>query len=173
MSPRRMSRKHKMKKRLRQCLDDFFKGWRFLEPDRDEGSKLCLDKIDFDFQYAPHERPQPLRNNQRAIYAFFKDDQWLRIGQTDHPGRFRNQHYGVAKRNSTLANDIRDHAGEFGLTGTNDEIRNWILGSCGRANLRLPAQGVKPEVSEYFAKLLESYLHYRLDPRFEGHRRGT
>ena len=157
-----MSRKHEMKKRLRQCLDDFFKGWEFLEPDRDEGSKLCLDKIDFDFQYAKHERPTPLRNNQRAIYVFFKDDQWLRIGQTDHSARFTSQHYGTKRAGSVLAKDIRDHGSEFGFEGSDDEIGEWIFQNCGRANLRLPAQGVESKACEYFAKLIESYLHYTL-----------
>ena len=161
-----------MKEQLEQCLDDFFRGWKFLEPDRGKRVKLCLEKLDFCFQYAPHKKPRSIGNNQRAIYIFFKDDNWLRIGQTGDPNRFKNQHYGVAKGNSTLAKNIQDNAGEFGWSGTNnDEIRHWILGSCGRANLRLPAQGVEPEVSEYFAKLLESYLHYRLKPRFEGRRR--
>ena len=160
-----------MEEQLKQCLDDFFRGWQFLEPDCGRRSRLCLEELDRCFQYAPHKRPKPLQGSQRAIYIFFKDDQWLRIGQTKDPGRFRNHHYGVAEGNSTLANDLQERADEFGLSGTNNEIRNWILESCGRANLRLPVQGVEPEACEYFAKLLESYLHYRLKPRFEGHGR--
>ena len=157
-----------MEKRLRQYLDDFFKGWEYLEPDRDEGSKLSLDKIDFDFQSAPHERPQPLRNNQRAIYVFFKDDQWLRIGQTGYSARFTSQHYGVRRAGSALAKDIRDHGGAFGFSGSDNEVGDWIIENCGRVNLWLPVQGVEPKAYEYFAKLLESYLHYRLNPEFEG-----
>ena len=162
-----------MKEQLDQCLGDFFEGWKLLEPDPGKRSKLCRKKLDYCFQCAPHKRPKTrLRRHQRAIYIFFKDNRWLRIGQTDHDGRFRNQHYGIAKGNSTLANDIRDNPGEFGFSGSDNEIPSWILKNCGRANLRLPVQGVEPKVSEYFAKLLESYLHYRLNPRFEGRRRG-
>ena len=161
-----------MKEQLEQCLGDFFRGWEFLEPDCGKRSKLCREKLDYCFQYARHERPKPLQSNQRAIYIFFKDDRWLRIGQTDYSARFTSQHYGVRRARSTLAKDIRDHGDAFGFSGSDNEIGNWILGNCGRADLRLPVQGVEPKAGEYFAKLLESYLHYRLQPRFEGRRRG-
>ena len=160
-----------MWEQLEQCLSDFFKGWEVLEPDGKKRSKLILKEIDFDFKYNPHERPRPLEPNQRAIYIFFKADQWLRIGQTDYSARFTSQHYGTKRAKSTLAKDIRDHGSEFGFDGTEEQIGNWILLNCGRANLRLPAQGVEPKAGESFAKLLESYLHYRLNPRFEGRRR--
>ena len=160
-----------MWEQLEQCLIDFFKGWEVLEPDGKKRSKLTLKEIDFDFKYNPYERPRPLEPNQRAIYIFFKADQWLRIGQTDYSARFTSQHYGTKRAKSTLAKDIRDHGSEFGFDETEEQIGNWILLNCGRANLRLPAQGVEPKACESFAKLLESYLHYRLNPRFEGRRR--
>ena len=160
-----------MKEQLEQCLGDFFRGWELLEPDRGKRAKLCLEELDYRFQYAPHERPQPLRNNQRAIYIFFRGSQWFRIGQTDYSARFTSQHYGTKRAGSTLAKDVRSHSNELGFNGTDDEIGGWILLNCGRANLRLPVQEVEPKESEYFAKLLESYLHYRLGPRFEGRRK--
>ena len=147
-----------MWEQLEQCLSDFFKGWEVLEPDGKKRSKLILKEIDFDFKYNPHERPRPLEPNQRAIYIFFKADQWLRIGQTDYSARFTSQHYGTKRAKSTLAKDIRDHGSEFGFDGTEEQIGNWILLNCGRANLRLPAQGVEPKACESFAKLLESYF---------------
>ena len=78
-----------MWEQLEQCLSDFFKGWEALEPDCKKRSKLSLKEIDLDFRCNPHERPKPLKPNQRAIYIFFKDNQWLRIGQTDYSARFR------------------------------------------------------------------------------------
>ena len=78
-----------MWEQLEQCLSDFFKGWEALEPDCKKRSKLSLKEIDLDVRCNPHERPKPLKPNQRAIYIFFKDNQWLRIGQTDYSARFR------------------------------------------------------------------------------------
>ena len=160
-----------MKVQLDRCLSDFSRGWELLEPDCGKRSKLCLKDVVFDFKCAPHERPQSLRNNQRAIYIFFKGSQWLRIGQTDYSARFTSQHYGIKRAGSTLAMDVRNHSNECEFNGSDDEIGNWILLNCGRANLRLPVHGVEPKACEYFAKLLESYLHYRLNPRFEGRRK--
>ena len=121
--------------------------------------------IEFEFYEAPHSRPSPLLGNQRAVYLFFREEEWLRIGQTGYSQRFTSQHYGTKRAGSTFAKDIWENRHEFCFSGTEESVGTWIMQNCGRANIRLPI-GWPKEVSP----LLESYLHYRLRPRFEGTR---
>ena len=123
-------------------------------------------KIEFEFCEAPHSRPRALLPNQRAVYLFFWEQEWLRIGQTGYPQRFTSQHYGTKRAVSTFAKDICANRRGFGFRGKEEGVGDWIMQNCGRANVRLPV-GWPKEVS----LLLESYLHYRLRPRFEGARR--
>ena len=122
--------------------------------------------IEFEFYEAPHSPPSPLLENQRAVYLFFREEEWLRIGQTGYSPRFTSQHYGTRRAGSTFAKDIWENRQEFGFSDTEENVGTWIMQNCGRANIRLPI-GWPKEVSP----LLESYLHYRLRPRFEGTRR--
>ena len=122
--------------------------------------------VEFEFCEAPHSRPRRLAPTQQAVYLFFRAEEWLRIGQTSHTGRFTSQHYGTGRAGSTFAKDIWNNRREFGLSCSEQDLGTWIMQSCGRANFRMPV-GRPKEVG----RLLESYLHYRLRPRFEGKRR--
>lgn len=121
--------------------------------------------IVFEFSDAPHSRPRPLEANQQAVYLFFRGEDWLRVGQTSHPARFVSQHYATGRSGSNFAKDIWNNRREFGFRGSEQEVGIWIMENCGRANVRMPV-GWPKEVG----RLLESYLHYRLRPRFEGRR---
>lgn len=114
---------------------------------------------------APHEQPKPLRRGQKAAYLFFLGQQWLRIGQTAHSSRFVSQHYLPRGANSRLTKDIWTSRSEFGFQGEECDVGHWIKQNCGRANVILPASWPRSVLL-----LLESYLHYRLAPRFEGPR---
>jgi len=126
----------------------------------DEWSKVAVQ-----FCVNSHTRPKPLRDGERAVYAFFQGTTWLRIGQTNYSARFTSQHYGTKRANSTFAQDIWKNKDEFGFTGTEKNIGEWIFSNVGRANIVLPAHW-----PDAVAILLEVYLHYRLSPRFEGRR---
>lgn len=112
-----------------------------------------------------HERPRPLREGQRGVYAFFQGACWLRIGQTGYSPRFTSQHYGTKRAGSTLAKDIWSNRQEFGFKGSEEQVDEWIFANIGRADIVLPAHWPGS-----VATLLEAYLHYRLSPRFEGRR---
>ena len=122
--------------------------------------------VEFEFCEAPHTRPRPLAATQQAVYLFFLGAEWLRIGQTSHSARFTSQHYATGRAPSALAQDIWKNGQEFGFGGGEQDVGAWIMQNCGRANVRMPV-GWPKEVG----RLLESYLHYRLRPRFEGKRR--
>ena len=121
-----------------------------------------------EFCNAPHKPPKPLSDGQRAVYLFFRDQEWLRIGQTGYPQRFTSQHYGVNRAGSNFAKDVWENRVELKFNGNEQKVGDWIKRNCGRANVRLPCQW-----PESLSLLLESYLHYRLKPRFEGKRKST
>ena len=112
-----------------------------------------------------HRRPRPLRDGERAVYGFFRGQEWLRIGQTGHSPRFTSQHYGTGRAGSTFARDIWNHRAEFDFDGREEDIGPWIRANFGRANIIFP--GCWPAAMPPF---LEAYLHYRLRPRFAGRR---
>ena len=122
--------------------------------------------VTVDFTANRHQRPRLLREGERAVYAFFQDETWLRIGQTSYSQRFTSQHYGTRRAKSSFAIDIWRNKEEFGYRGREEDIGEWIFANFGRANIILPAQWPAT-----VAPLLEAYLHYRLNPRFEGPRK--
>ena len=120
--------------------------------------------LSLQFEAGPHTRPTPLRN-ERAVYLFFRGQEWLRIGQTGYSQRFTSQHYGTNRAGSTFAADIWNNREQFGFAGDEERIDTWIFENFGRANIRLPA-----EHGDAMTRLLEAFLHLNLNPRFEGRR---
>ncbi len=120
--------------------------------------------LHLEFEAGPHTRPTPLRE-ERGIYLFFQDQEWLRIGQTGYSPRFTSQHYGTKRAGSTFAADIWANRDQFGFDGAESQVDAWILQNIGRANVRLPAQH-----GEAMSRMLEAFLHLNLNPRFEGRR---
>ena len=128
-------------------------------------SQLGLGELAIEFECGPHSSPLPLKN-ERAVYAFFQKNTWLRIGQTGYSQRFTSQHYGTKRAGSAFAKDLWQRRNEFGYDGIEAEIGQWIKQEFGRANVRLPAHH-----GEALSKLLEAFLHLNLSPRFEGRKR--
>ena len=150
-----------MKDQLEHILRDFVR-----IPGLAEAEQWQLANLEF--CNAPHQQPGPLSDGQHAVYLFFRDQKWLRIGKTGYSQRFTSQHYGVKRAGSNFAKDVWESREEFNFNGNKQEVGDWIKRNCGRANIRLPHQW-----PESLSLLLESYLHYRLTPRFEGRRKNT
>ena len=101
-----------------------------------------------------------------AIYAFWWNGVWLKIGQagSKSQARYTSHHYNPHSSNSNLSKSLiadprmRDASG-FGAS----DPGKWIRTSACRANILLPATRGKELLS-----LLEAFLHVRLKPRYEG-----
>lgn len=145
---------------MERQLDDLLDG--FVEI---QGVDLNRDDLQFDFSAAPHQRPSPLRDGQFAVYLFFQGNNWLRIGKTNYSTRFTSQHYGTTRAKSCFARDLWRAREHYGYEGDEDRIDNWIFQNFGRANIRFPAQAQR-----FLPELLETFLHFHLDPEFEGAR---
>ena len=131
-------------------------------------SRVSLKEEDVEFKPAPHQRPAALPNGKAAVYGFWFDGDWLKIGRAgpNTNPHYRSQHYNGSAR-STLSGSLRRDASMRGVAGLEeDDLRGWaawIERETSRVNILLPSTSDKMLIS-----LLEAYLHGRLHPKYEG-----
>lgn len=118
-----------------------------------------------EFWPAPHARPKNLPKGRMAVYAFWGDGEWLKVGIAGPKtiARYTSQHYN-GQAPSTLAASL---CASSRMRSVEDfDVRNpaaWIQGRCHRVNILLPAELGRP-----LLVLLEAFFHLRLKPRHEG-----
>lgn len=125
------------------------------------------DGITTEIWLKPH-KPKGLPPGKMAVYAFFLNGQALKIGKAgpNSDPRYRSQHYSPKRAQSTLAGSILKGPAMIGATDVNDlNIGDWIKQHTDRINFLLPASLGKHRLS-----LLETFLHDRWTPLFEGRR---
>lgn len=149
-------------------------GWReeigealaaFIEVATLAGAPLTPDDLQVELLPAPHKSPSRLPGGKMAIYAFWGDGCWLKIGMAgpNSNARYTSQHYNPGSAQSTLAASLVKWAGanplqEFDLARPGD----WMRASTHRANILLSS-----EFPRELLALLEAFLHLRLRPRHE------
>jgi len=114
----------------------------------------------------PHRQPSGLPIGKMAVYAFFHDGQALKVGKAGakSAARYTSQHYNPNSAMSTLARSILTNPAKLGLTSLDDAaVGGWIRDNTARVNLLIPTSLGLPILS-----LLESFLHVRWKPLFEG-----
>ena len=101
-----------------------------------------------------------------AVYGFWYDGQWLKIGKVSPNSNalYVSQHYNKGSAMSTLAGSLANdpRTGLVAEFDTND-AGAWIRTATSRVNILLPATRHLALLS-----LLEAFLHVRLRPRYEG-----
>jgi tartrate dehydratase beta subunit/fumarate hydratase class I family protein len=113
----------------------------------------------------PHEAPT-LPIGQVAVYAFFLDGQALKVGMAGPTtaARYKYQHYNPKSASSNLAKSILSNPAIVGADFIDPQsVGDWIKKRTDRVNLLLPIT-----TSLLILKLLESFLHVRWNPTFEG-----
>ncbi len=118
-----------------------------------------------EFLDAPHCPPSSLPKGMMAIYGFWGDGGWLKIGLIgDKSGpRYTSQHYLPNGAKSTLAKSLASDARMVLLTGFDPSAPGyWIKNACHRVNILLPAPHGRPLMA-----MLEAFLHVLLKPRYE------
>lgn len=124
-----------------------------------------LSELKINFLEAPH-LPNVLKKRWMAIYGFWWNGEWLKIGKVgpSSGARFKIQHYSVDAARYTFARSlVTDPA--MAMTGVREEPDpgDWIRSNVNRVEIMLP-----PEKSRELLSLLELFLHVRLKPRYEG-----
>lgn len=131
------------------------------------GAEFIAGSIAVEIAPKPHKAPATLPAGKMAVYAFFLDGQALKVGKVGpkSAARYTSQHYNPASAQSTLAHSILMNAEKVaGAAGVNaSSVGAWIRTRTDRVNLLAPASLGMPMLS-----LLESFLHVRWKPLFEG-----
>ncbi len=127
------------------------------------GSKIVFEKEDVEFLHKPR-----LPTGKMAIYGFWFDGAWLKIGQAgpNSGPRYTYQHYGF-KVGSTLAKSLSSDESMRKIAGLEKDDESgwgeWIEHETSRVNILLTSTRGKNLLS-----LLEAFLHVRLHPKYEG-----
>ena len=123
------------------------------------------DEIEVEFLDAPHRAPSRLPVGKMAIYGFWRDGEWLKIGKAGpkSQARYTSQHYGLNAMSTLAKTLIKAHAVQP-FAGFDPEIPgDWIRASTHRVNILIDAERGNAMLS-----LIEAFLHARLKPRYEG-----
>jgi len=127
---------------------------------------FIADSITVEIARSPHRQPKSLPPGKMAVYAFFLNGQALKVGKVgpSSNARYTSQHYNPKSAGSNLARSILANPAQVSVLGIDASgIGDWIRGHTDRVNLLAPASLGDPMLS-----LLESFLHVRWKPVFEG-----
>jgi hypothetical protein len=129
------------------------------------GVNLNADDVYVEQLPAPHKSPTKLPTGKMAVYIFVYGDIVLKVGKVGPKSnaRYTSQHY-TGSAPSTLAKSLITRGGEIGVDELDmTTVSLWIKENTDRMNILLNADIGMPVLG-----LLESYLHCRLQPVFEG-----
>jgi hypothetical protein len=101
------------------------------------GVPIRLDELQVEFLPAPHKQPSSLPSGKMAIYAFWSNDEWLKIGKagSNSGPRYISQHY-TGSAMSTLAGSLANDIHMNDVEGF-DKLKpgEWIKKSTSRVNM--------------------------------------
>jgi hypothetical protein len=130
------------------------------------GHPITATNLEREYLVAPHRAPSKLPAGKMAVYCFWGDRSWLKVGKVGpkSQARYTSQHYNPAGALSTLAGSLVRDA-NMKTVRDFEELTpgNWIRSFTHRVNILLPASAGPAILS-----LLEAFLHARLAPRYEG-----
>jgi len=127
-------------------------------------STIPLDQVQVQILGKPH-RAQALPLGRMAVYSFFLNERALKVGKVgpNSGPRFTYQHY-TGSALSTLSGSILSNQRRVGTSGLDGKTAgDWIRANTDRIDILMPTNFGIPILS-----LLESFLHVRWNPLFEG-----
>jgi len=128
------------------------------------GYPMNESMLDVEFLPAPH-KPSSLPKNKMAVYGFWGDGEWLKIGKArpNSNARYLSQHYNPKSAQSTLAASLARDLNMLRISNFDpQQPGQWIKSSTNRINILLSADEPRELLS-----FLEAFLHLRLRPRYE------
>ena len=130
------------------------------------GVELPAEAINFENLSAPHVPPTRLPFGKMAVYVFSRGPDVLKVGKVGakSQARYTSQHYNPNSAMSTLAGSILADREGLGLADVNEaSVGWWIRENIDRVNFLMDERFGVPVLT-----LLETFLHCRLKPRYEG-----
>lgn len=129
------------------------------------GDPITAEELEIVYLPAPHRPPSCIPVGKRAIYGFYQGGRWLKIGQAgpNSQPRYCSQHY-TGGAGSTLSRSlISDLTMTTIPRSDSNALGEWIKKETNRVNILLSIDRKRELLS-----LLESFLHVRLKPLYEG-----
>ena len=123
--------------------------------------RLSETMLDVEYLPAPH-KPSSLPKSKMAVYGFWGDDEWLKIGKAgpNSNARYQSQHYNPKSAQSTLAASLARDPNMISIPNFDpQQPGQWIKSSTNRINILLSADEPRELLS-----FLEAFLHLRLRP---------
>jgi hypothetical protein len=113
----------------------------------------------------PHKPPSQMPVGKMAIYAFIYNGRFLKIGKANQKSkaRFTYQHYNPKSAPSTLAKSIINDVEFADIELDESNIGAWIKQNCRRIDIL-----VDDSLGVFALGFIESILHYRYEPKYEG-----
>jgi hypothetical protein len=130
------------------------------------GDPIFRAEIEVEYLDAPHRPPSRLPAGKMAVYGFWSDGDWLKVGKVgpNSNARYTSQHYNAESAMSTLAGSLVNDPRMRTVAGFEPLAPGvWIKAATHRVSILLPAHRERALLS-----LLEAFLHLRLRPRYEG-----
>ena len=129
--------------------------------------KPMVEGVDFEMVYQPRgHTPLPLPDGKIAVYTFYYNDRFLKIGQANRnsQNRYRYQHYSANPNGarSTLAKSLI-HDPTMCSVVDPEHITQWIKDNCERFDVIL--DGARH--GKMTLNFVEGLLHYYFNPMYE------
>ncbi len=130
------------------------------------GDPISRAEIEMEYLPAPYRAPARLPPGRMAVYGFWGNGSWLKVGMAGPKSTSRNtsQYHNAGSARSTLAGSlVKDRRMRSVARFDRKFAGVWIKVSTSRVNILLPATQQRELLS-----LLAVFLHPRLKPRYEG-----
>ena len=113
----------------------------------------------------PHNAPTKLEKGYAAIYMFWFNNEWLKIGKANQKSnaRFTSQHYRISKHVSSLSKSLSKDNYFLSLGFDPEKPKDWVQENTHRINIL-----IKAEKGKAATELIETIMHYKFRPRYEG-----
>lgn len=127
--------------------------------------KPMIEGIDFYMVHQPlGHKPLALPIGKIAVYTFYYNGQFLKIGQANSNSgpRYQSHHYHIKSGESTLANSLIKDSSMNSLVN-NSNVTQWIKDNCKRFDIII--DGTKND--KMTLNFVEGLLHYYYRPKYE------
>ncbi len=135
------------------------------------GDEIDIKKLNFKFDDKGHDNPSA-KKGCMYIYSFWHDDfkEPLKIGKAGPKTlpRYRRNHYLPNSSKSNLARSlITDSVTSKKYKLNEENVSEWMHENLYRINIEMPFD-IEQKFDSFTLELIESILHYKYRPVFEG-----
>lgn len=124
-----------------------------------------IEKIDFEIIHQPlNHQPLRLPDGKIAVYTFYYNGTFLKIGQANikSKARYQSHHYHIKSGRSTLANSLVADSTMNSIVNKSD-ITNWIKQNCERYDVLIDGN----KFNKLTLNFIEGLFHYYYNPKYE------